>query len=466
MKHDVLDPAALKQLRDSFHGEIVLAGDPAYESVRTIWNAMIERRPKIIARCSGVADVIAAVKFARNQTLDISVRAGGHNVAGFALCEGGLMIDLSMMRAVHVDPSLGRVTVEGGATWGDVDRETTLHDRAIPGGVISATGVGGLTLSGGIGWLRGKHGLSIDNLLAANVVLADGRYVRASESENADLLWALKGGGGNFGIVTVFEFRIHPIETELYFCGPSYPESRASEIIPQWREFMKSAPEGLTGLCEFSTLPHDEAFPAEARGQRVVSLAHVYDGPADKGERITRPLRGYGEPLVDFSGAMPYRTIQSLYDSLFPKGRDRCYWKSLYLNRLDETVLADILTWLERRPSEMTYASIWHFGGAVSRVAPDATAFGARTMPYMLSIDGIWSRAEEDEANLRWVKDFWSAMQAYSDGRLYLNFPGHGEDHTLASRAYGERNYARLQGIKRQYDPTNFFHNNQNITPA
>jgi FAD/FMN-containing dehydrogenase len=452
-------------LRGQLRGELLTPDRPAYEAARAIWNAMIDRRPAAIARCRNAADVTASVNAARENNLVVAIRAGGHNVAGYAACDGGLVIDLSSMNAVRIDPRLDRAYVEGGATWGDVDAATTPFGRATPGGLISATGVAGLTLSGGIGWLRGTHGLCVDNLLAADVVTADGRLIRASESENADLLWALKGGGGNFGVVVAFEFRLHPIAAELMFCAPAYAEERALEVLAKWRDYMASAPDEVSGLAEFSTIPRDPAYPAHAWGRRVVSLATVYDGPAAEGERITAPLREFGEPLLDFSDRMPYRALQTLYDGLFPKGRDRCYWKSTYLERLDDDVIGEIVAQLAKRPSEMTFASVWKFGGAVQRVASEATAFGDRSMPYMLSIDGIWSKSAEDSANLDWVRSFWQIMQPHSTGRLYLNFPGHGEGENLVRDAFGERAYARLQAIKRQYDPNNLFRMNQNIRP-
>jgi FAD/FMN-containing dehydrogenase len=278
-------------------------------------------------------------------------------------------------------------------------------------------------------------------------------------------LWALKGGGGNFGVVVGFEFRLHPIAAELMFCAPAYAEERALEVLPQWRDYMVSAPDEVSGLAEFSTIPRDPAYPRHAWGKRVVSLATVYDGPAAEGERVTAALRGFGEPLVDFSDRMPYNALQRLYDGLFPKGRDRCYWKSTYLERLDDDVIGEIVAQLAERPSEMTYASIWKFGGAVQRVAPEATAFGDRSMPYMLSIDGIWSKSADDSANIDWVRGFWQVMQTHSTGRLYLNFPGHGEGENLVRDAFGERAYARLRAIKREYDPNNLFRMNQNIPP-
>ncbi len=457
---------AIEDFRATLRGEVLEPSSETYESVRVIWNGMIDRRPALIARCRNAADVAASVNFARGHGLAIAIRSGGHNVAGYAVCDGGLMIDMALMNGVRLVPGLDRAIVEGGALWGDVDAATTPFGRATPGGVISATGVAGLTLSGGIGWLRGTHGLSCDNLMAADVVTADGRLIHASETDNPDLLWALRGGGGNFGVVTSFEFRLRPIEPELMFCGPAYPEERADEIIPLWCDFMKKAPDELSGLAEFSTLPQDPSIPEQAWGRRVVALAHVYDGPAEVGERVVAPLRNFGEPLVDFSGRMPYRTIQSLYDAIFPKGRDRCYWKSTYLAGLDDDVIKEITSRLAKRPSEMTFASIWTFGGAVQRIAADATAFGDRSMPYMLSLDAIWSKPGDDTANIDWVRKFWDDMQRHSTGRLYLNFPGHGEGENLVRDAFGESSYKRLQEIKRKYDPLNLFRLNQNIVPA
>jgi FAD/FMN-containing dehydrogenase len=461
-----LSDEAIAALRSVLRGELVEPASPGYDTFRIVWNGMIDRRPRLIARCRNAADVAASVNFARDHRLALALRSGGHNVAGYAVCEGGLMIDMSLMNGVRVAPCLDRAAVEGGATWLDVDAATAPFGRATPGGLISATGVAGLTLSGGIGWLRGRHGLSCDNLLAADVVTADGRLLRASETENSDLLWALRGGGGNFGVVTNFEFGLHPIEPELFFCGPAYPEEAANDILPRWRDFMANAPDRLSGLAEFSTVPEDPSIPSKAWGRRVVALAHVYDGPAEEGDRLTLPLRQFGQPLVDYSGRMPYRAIQILYDALFPKGRDRCYWKSTYLAGLSDEVIHDITARLALRPSEMTFASIWKFGGAVQKVDAGATAFGDRSMPFMLSLDAIWSRPVDDEANIGWVRQSWAQMQRHSTGRLYLNFPGLGEGEGMVAAAFGTETYRRLQAVKRKYDPNNLFALNQNILPA
>jgi FAD/FMN-containing dehydrogenase len=452
-------------LRTALRGELIEPSHPAYDGTRVVWNGMIDRRPALIVRCRNAADVATSVGFARRHDMAIAIRSGGHNVAGYAVCDGGLMIDMTLMNGVRVDPGLGLATVEGGATWLDVDAATTPFGLATPGGLISATGVAGLTLSGGIGWLRGHHGLACDNLQAADVVTAEGHLVHASATENPELLWALRGGGGNFGVVVSFDFALHPVEPELMFCGPAYPEERANEIIPLWRDFMATAPEGLSGLAEFSTIPNDPGFPEHLWGRRVVALAHVYDGPAAEGERVVAPLRAFGEPLVDFSGRMPYRTIQTLYDALFPKGRDRCYWKSTYLKGLDDGVVGEITARLAQRPSDMTFASIWKFGGAMQRVPANATAFGDRSAPFMLSLDAIWSKPEDDAANMAWVRNFWTDMQRHSTGRLYLNFPGLGEGENLIRDAHGAETYARLQQVKRKFDPHNVFRLNQNVRP-
>ena len=455
----------IESYRATMRGEVLEPSNPSYDESRVVWNGMIDRRPALIARCRNAADVAASVNFARDHGLPIAIRSGGHNVAGYAVCNDGLMIDMSLMNAVRVAPGLDSVVVEGGALWADVDAATTPFDRATPGGLVSATGVAGLTLSGGIGWLRGTHGLSIDNLMAADVITANGKLIHTDETENRDLFWALRGGGGNFGVVTSFEFKLHRIEPECMFCCPAYPEERANEIIPLWRDFMQSAPDELSGLVEFSTIPRDPAIPEYAWGRRVVALAHLYDGPAEAGEQVVAPLRRFGEPLVDFSGRMPYRTVQTFRDGFFPKGSDRCYWKSTYLSGLSDDVIHEITARLATRPSEMTFASIWKFGGFVQRVPADATAFGDRSMPFMLSIDAIWQDPAADDMNIGWVRRVWQDMQRYSTGRLYLNFAGHGEGADLVRDALGADIYGRLAKIKRAYDPDNLFRMNQNILP-
>ena len=465
------DPAALgaaiEALRGSLSGDALTAASAGYNSARAVWNAMIDRRPLLIVQCKGVADVIEAVTFARKMGLPISIRGGGHNVAGHAVCDGGLMLDLSLMRAVRVDPIRRRAWAEGGATWRDVDRNTQAFGLATPGGLISDTGVAGLTLSGGIGWLRARHGLCIDNLLAADVVTADGRMLHASGEENADLLWALRGGGGNFGVVTSFEFALHPVGPEVMFCAPIYPIEAGPGPIRFWRDFLADKNDRVGSLVEFSTVPEDPAYPQAAWGRRVYTVAAVWNGDPAEGEAVLEPLRLQGETVADFSGRLPYCDLQRLFDAVIPFGRHRCYWKCHYLAGLDDALIDRILAANAAPPSSSTLSSIWNFGGATAAVPADATAFGDRSMPWMFSIDAIWSEPAEDAANIAWARGLWEQLRPYSqDGRMYLNFPGRGEEgETLLRRTFGA-NYERLRAIKRQYDPRNMFRFNQNISPA
>ena len=454
-------------LRETLRGQLLMPEDRGYDSTRGVWNGMIDRKPAMIARCLGAADVAAAVTFARTHGLAVSVRGGGHNSAGYGVCQGGMMIDLAGMRAVRVDPQARRAWVQGGATWADVDGETTAYGLATPGGLISATGVGGLSLSGGIGWLRGTSGLCVDNILSADVVTADGHLLRASADSNPDLFWAIRGGGGNFGVVTMFEFRLQPIAPEMRFCAPAYPESRAAEVLRAWRDFVVAAPENIGSLAEFSTIPDDPDYPAEARGQRVLALPTVYDGPAEEGERVLGPLLGFGEMVADFSCRLPYRNIQRLYDAQFPKGRDRSYFKSLFVPALGDALIDQFVAGVAERSSPLTLASAWYFGRAVRDVPADATAFGDRSQPWLLSFDAIWSRAEDDAANIAWARTQWQRTRPHSNGRAYLNFlSGHDDTPQVMQDGVGAATYQRLARIKRSYDPTNLFRMNQNIPPA
>jgi FAD/FMN-containing dehydrogenase len=459
--------AAVASLRRSIAGEVFTAGDAGYDGARAVWNAMIDRHPAVIVRCKGTADVIGAVRFAGERDLPVSIRGGAHNVAGLAVCDDGVMIDLSAMRGVRVDPDRRRAWVEGGATWGDVDREAQVFGLATPGGMISDTGVAGLTLSGGFGWLRSRYGLCIDNLVAADVVAADGRRVRASVDENAGLLWALKGGGGNFGVVTMFEFALHLVGPTVMFCAPVYPIEAGSGPIRFWRDFLADKDDDVSSIIEFSTVARDPAYPESAWGKRVYTMAAVYAGDAAIGERILQPLRELAEPVIDLSGRISYCELQKLFDTQTPFGQRRCYWKSLYLNALSDTVIDTIVESSAAPPSPNSLSSIWNFGGATARVPADATAFGDRSMPNMLSIDSVWSEAADDEVNIAWTREFWKRMQPYSHhGRMYLNFPGLGEEGEQLLRDSFGANYARLQAIKRKYDPGNVFRFNSNIQPA
>jgi len=454
-------------LKERIAGEVLVSGQPGYDDARAVWNAMIDRKPGLIVKCKNADDVVTAVSYARDYKLPVSIRGGGHNVAGHAVCDDGVMINLSLMRGVQVDVEKRCARVEGGATWGDVDAETQKFGLATPGGLISDTGVAGLTLSGGIGWLRSAYGLCIDNMLSVEIVTADGRKLNASETENADLFWAIRGGGGNFGVITMFEFALHPVGPQVMFCAPIYPLEAGAGPIRFWRDFLADKNDKVGSLVEFSTVPEDDEFPQRYWGKRVYTIAAVYAGAADEGEKLLQPLREQGELVTDFSGQLEYCELQKLFDTLMPAGEFRCYWKSHYLDGLSDEVIDKIMQGNASPPSPSTLSSIWNFGGATAAVAAEATAFGDRSMPYMFSIDSVWSDAADDDANIDWTRSFWERLRSHSHhGRMYLNFPGQGEEgEKILEDTFGS-NYPRLREIKRKYDPGNRFRFNQNLKPA
>ena len=458
--------AAVDTLRSGLRGEVLTENEDGFDSARAVWNAMIDRRPRLIVRCKGAVDVMDAVNFARDHNLPAAIRGGGHNVAGHAVCDGGVMIDLSLMRSVWVDPQARRARVEGGCTWGDVDRETQAFGLATPGGLISDTGVAGLTLAGGIGWLRSRYGLCIDNMVSADVVTADGRLVTASLDENPELFWALRGGGGNFGVVVSFEFALHLVGPTVMFAAPIYPLSAGAGPIRFWRDFLADKHGDVGSLVEFSTIPEAPDFPEEYWGQRCYTIAAVYAGDADEGERLLQPLCEQGELVTDFSGQMAYCEVQTLFDTIIPFGQHRCYWKCHYLADLPDSLIDQTLANCAEAPSDNTLSSLWNFGGATAAVQAGNTALGDRSMGWMYSIDSIWNDVDADEANIAWTRKVWEQTRKYSqEGRLYLNFAGHGEDGVaLVKDAYG-KNYSRLAALKAEYDPGNLFRFNQNIQP-
>lgn len=450
---------------DGFDGEMFEPGDTEFDSARAVWNAMIDRQPAVIVRCRDANDVVAAVKLARARDLPIAIRAGGHNVAGHAVGDGSVMIDLTRMRSVDVNATRRVASIQGGALWRDVDEASQVHGLATPGGLISDTGVAGLTLSGGIGWLRAQHGLSIDNLIAADVVTADGALIRASEEENPDLLWALKGGGGNFGVVVRFEFKLHAVGPEVMFAAPIYAVEDGPGPIRAWRDFLAKHGDRVGSLCEFSTAGGED-FPEESWGKRVYTLACVYNGDAEEGEALLRPLSELGQMVTDFSGRMNYCDVQQLFDTLMPAGDFRCFWKARYLTDLSDEMIDLAMANATAAPSDNSLSSLWNFGGATAKIAADATAFGDRSMGWMYSLDGVWSDPGDDDANIAWSRDGWSGSERFGHhGRAYLNFPGDGEDGASLTRtSYGD-NYKRLVEIKAKYDPDNRFRFNQNIQP-
>ena len=457
----------ITNLKQAVKGQVLTFDDKDYDEARAVWNQMVDRRPALIVQCRSSVDVAAAIQYANSTNTPVSIRGGGHNVAGHAVCDDGIMIDLSLMRDVEVDVDKQRARVAGGATWGDVDRATQAHGLATPGGLISETGVGGLTLSGGIGWLRSRYGLCIDNMVSAEVVTANAEVLSCSKNENSDLFWALRGGGGNFGVVTQFEFKLHKVGPRVMFCAPIYPLEAGAGPIRFWRDFMLDKNHDVGSLIEFSTAAEGPDFPEKYWGKPVYTIAAVYAGDADEGEIILQPLREQGELATDFSGQMDYCEVQALFDELMPKGEFRSYWKCHYLSGLSDEVIDTILENVATVPSTNSLSSIWNFGGATSDVAAQETAFGDRSMPYMFSMDSVWPDGDDDDKNIKWTRDFWERMKAYSDkGRMYLNFPGQGEEgKILLEDTFGD-NYARLRSIKQKYDPANMFRFNQNIEPA
>jgi FAD/FMN-containing dehydrogenase len=462
----ILDEALVEAFKASIRGSVVLPGDANYDEARQIWNGMHDKRPALIARCTGVADVIAAVNFARENHLLTAVRGGGHNVGGSGSCDGGIMIDLSLMKGVHVDPKARIARVQGGATWGDVDRETQIYGLASVGGVVSTTGVGGLTLGGGLGWLRRKYGLSIDNIVSVEIVTADGQVRTASETENADLFWGIRGGGGNFGVVTSFEFKLHPVGPMVMLCAPWYPVENAKEILIKWREFMKTAPDEVSSSALFWTVPPAPLFPEAIHNKRAVIIAAVYSGPAEEGARVLQPLRELGMPMVDLSSPMPWTVIQSAFDPFFPKGGRQYYFKSRYLRGFDDATIDALIRPAINPPTPYILIALWHFGGAMRRVAKDKTAFIGRDVSFMLSVDSIWDDKADTDRVLAYSRKYLADMEPYSPGGLYVNFSGLGEEgEKLVRAAYGSH-YDRLVALKNKYDPTNLFRVNQNIKPS
>jgi FAD/FMN-containing dehydrogenase len=460
----VLGPQVIDELRGRVGDQLITSGDPDYDVARRVWNGMIDRHPALIVRCRGNADVLVSIEFAREHGLLLAVRGGGHNVAGFGTCEGGMVIDLSQIREVRVDPHSETVRVGGGATWADVDRETQVHGLAVPGGIVSTTGVAGLTLGGGQGWLRRTYGMTCDSLISADVVTADGRFVTADEKENADLFWALRGGGGNFGVVTSLEFRAYPLGPMVAFAGPAYPIESATAVMAAVRDFVDAAPEEVNVSTTWWTIPRAPAFPEEVHGRVVIVVGAVFVGTPERGERILEPLRQIEEPLLDLSGTLPYTALQQMFDPFFPSTTLRYYWKSLYLASLEDEVVRTVAEHVGTRPSPLSMVGIWALGGAFGRVDASATATGSRDAPFLLEILANWDDPAASESNIRWARELFSAMEAYGTGKTNVNFPGTGDEPEFGRAAFGEQ-WPRLVEVKTKYDPGNLLRLNQNIGP-
>jgi hypothetical protein len=434
---------------------------------REVFNVMHRSRPDVIASCATTNDVVAAVNRAQEEKLRVAVRGGGHSVAGLSAIEGGMLIDLAPMNGVEVDAHSRIAKVGGGALWSDLDGATQSYGLAVPGGVVSDTGVAGLTLGGGYGWLRRKYGLSCDSLVEAELVTADGNVVKASADENPDLFWAIRGGGGNFGIVTTFTFELHEVGPEVAFAATFYPLEDAGQIMRGWRDYVEAAPDEVTSVCVTITFPANPELPEAIHDRPVIIVGGVYVGDVDAGLSEMQPLRELGTPLFDMSGPTPFVGVQTGFDPLFPRDTLRAYWKSQYVDELSDEAIDKIVAKAQDRPAPLTLVNTFHMGGAIARVGEEDTAFATRTSPYMVSIDGMWTEAGDDAANVAWVRSAWSDVGEYGTGEVYLNFTGLAdEDATAGVDSALGRNLGRLAEIKAKYDPDNFFRINNNVVPA
>ncbi|WP_255193198.1 FAD-binding oxidoreductase [Natronobeatus ordinarius] len=457
---------ALETFTDAFRGAVILPGDERYDDARAVWNGMIDRYPAMIARCTGVADVRTAVAFARERDLLVAVRGGGHNVAGHATCNGGIVVDLSELNWVDVDPEARIARVGGGATWGDVDHETQAFDLATPAGVVSTTGVAGLTLGGGYGYLRREHGLTCDNLRSVDVVTADGRYLTASETEHEELFWALRGGGGNFGIVTAFEYELHPVGPEVATVETWHSIDDAKAVARGWRDFVMTAPTEVSAELVFWSVPDVPDFPEELRKQPVAIVAAVHSGDVDAGERALEPLRELGTPIFDLSGPTRYVELQQDFDPFFPAGELRYYVTSIFLEGLTDEAIDAVVARAKSRPHYRVLVDVWHLGGAIADVSDEATAYSGREHPFLLAIDATWEEPADDDRVVEWSRSFREELRDFSPGGRYLNFPGFGEEAEDPLRTtHSAETYERLVDVKTEYDPENLFRLNQNVEP-
>ncbi len=453
----------VEALRASLRGTVCVPGDDGYDAARTIWNAMVDKRPGLIVRCAGAADVKRAVKFARANGLLVAVRGGGHNIAGNAVCDHGLMIDLSQLKSVRVDPRNRTARVEPGATLGDVDKETQAHGLAVPTGINSTTGIAGLTLGGGFGWITRKHGMTIDNLLSADVVTADGELVQASGEENADLFWALRGGGGNFGVVTSFEFRLHPVGPEVLSGLVVHPLEGARELLRAYRRIAVEGPDEMTCWVVMRKAPPLPFIPAEWHGREVLVFAMCYSGDMAKGEKALAELRALGRPIADVVSPHPFTGWQAAFDPLLTPGA-RNYWKSHDFTKLSDEAIDTILAAVGKLPGDECEIFIAQVGGAMSRVATDATAYPQRKSHFIMNVHTRWREPSQDKACVKWARDLFAATAPFAAGSVYINFMPDDEGNRV-EEAYGP-NYSRLAKIKARYDPDNLFRLNQNIGPA
>jgi len=449
-------PTRLRRLLD---GELICPGEPGYDEHRRVWNGMIDKRPAMIARCASVTDVVNTVTFAREESLMLAVRGGGHSFAGFSSCDDGVVLDLGHLDTVDVDPENRLARAGGGVTWRMFDAATNVHGLATTGGLISTTGIAGLTLGGGIGWLQRKCGLSCDNLLSVEMVTASGEVVRADSGQNPELFWGVRGGGGNFGVVTQFEFRLHPV-SEVLGGLMLFPLERAAEVIHAYREFVRDCPDELTTWLSVITAPAADFIPTDLQGRPSLAVLACHCGDLADGEAAVRPLRDLS-PAVDLIEPTPYPDLQSMFDEDYPPGV-RCYLRAGFVCGLTDTLIDTIIEHTSAMPSAASSFDFHHMGGAVAQVSADATAFGDRSSEFCFNIVGVWDDPEADDRNRDWVRGFASALTPFATGGVYVNFTA---DLDRAQLAYSDSKYTRLQALKRQYDPANLFRLNQNIKP-
>lgn len=458
-----IENTTLEAFDDQLHGNLLQAGDDRYDEARTLWNAMIDKKPIAIARCTGAADVIAAVEFAKTLDLPLAVKGGGHNVAGKALCEDGLVIDLSPMNAVKVDPDAQTALVQGGATMADLDHETQAHGLAVPGGIVSSTGVAGLTLGGGWGRLARKYGLAIDNLRSADVVTAAGELVHANEQQNPDLFWALRGGGGNFGVVTSLEFDLHKVGPEIQAGRLAYTLDDAADVLKFYREFAADAPDAASVYWAFMQAPSDPQFPERVVGDTVLLFAPFYAGDDKEGKAALEPLLKFGEPVVRDFGTVPYVEYQQVSNDLYAEGR-RYYWKSNYFDHLPNGLIEALLDHVANLPTPFTTIFVEHLGGAINRVDTSATAYPHRHPLFAITVSPAWTEPAEDDDHIEWARKVYRDLSEFASDGVYVNVLSE-EGEKRIREAYGDH-FDRLRRIKANWDPENVFSTNQNIKPA
>ena len=452
----------LSEIRTQFRGELIQPDDPGYDEARKVYNAMIDKHPALIARCVDVADVISAVNFARENHLTLAVRGGGHNGPGFGTCDDGLVVDLSRMRGIRVDPDEKTVRVEGGCLWADVDHATHPFGLAVPCGFLSSTGVGGLALGGGTGYLSRQYGLTIDNILGVDMVLANGSFVTASADENPDLYWAVRGGGGNFGVVTSFLFRAHPVHT--VYGGPMFwPLEMADDLIRFWQNFILNAPDNINGWFGFVTVPPVAPFPEEYHLQKMCAVVWCYNGPLDDGPAALAPAREFAQPAIDFAGPIPFPALQSMFDALYPAGL-QWYWRADFFEHYDDKAIELHIKYGSQLPTMHSTMHIYPINGVASRVGSQDTPWAYRDANFVQVVVGVDPDPKNNELLSSWSKDYWLALHPYSSGGSYLNMIM--DEGTERVKASYRENYERLAQIKTKYDPQNFFHVNQNIKPT